>query len=121
MRFNAHASFTGSYEYKQSILCKNDNSQTDPETLDPKLLNNTSINETGSRGSLAWPGRQTHNLSTDVKSGVKRAKRPLPEVAGSNPAPLTEQASVRANGTKSRPHHIEKQNARAENRIEGSQ
>jgi hypothetical protein len=35
------------------------------------------------RGSLAWLGRQTHNLET------KRANRPLPEVAGSNPVPGT--------------------------------
>ena len=41
------------------------------------------------RGSLAWLGRQTHNLPTDEISGDKGAKRPLPEVAGSNPAPGT--------------------------------
>ena len=35
------------------------------------------------RGSLAWPGRQTHNLE------FARGKRPQPEVAGSNPAPGT--------------------------------
>ena len=35
------------------------------------------------RGSLAWLGRQTHNLESH------RAKRLNPEVAGSNPAPGT--------------------------------
>jgi hypothetical protein len=35
------------------------------------------------RGSLAWLGRQTHNLE------FARAKRPQPEVAGSNPVPGT--------------------------------
>jgi hypothetical protein len=36
-----------------------------------------------SRGSLAWLGRQTHNLER------KGTRRPNPEVAGSNPAPGT--------------------------------
>ena len=35
------------------------------------------------RGSLAWFGRQTHNLER------KGTRRPNPEVAGSNPAPGT--------------------------------
>jgi hypothetical protein len=35
------------------------------------------------RGSLAWLGRQTHNLER------KGTRRPNPEVAGSNPAPGT--------------------------------
>jgi hypothetical protein len=35
------------------------------------------------RGSLAWLGRQTHNLE------FARGKRLQPEVAGSNPAPGT--------------------------------
>jgi hypothetical protein len=71
-----------------------------PETIDPNLLNNRSFNETRSRGSLAWPGRQTHNLENN-KRGNEGAR--CPEVAGSNPAPLTEQASARANGTKQSP------------------
>jgi hypothetical protein len=37
------------------------------------------------RGSLAWLGRQTHNLE------FARGKRLQPEVAGSNPAPGTKQ------------------------------
>jgi hypothetical protein len=35
------------------------------------------------RGSLAWLGRQTHNLE------IKGLKRSIPEVAGSNPVPGT--------------------------------
>jgi hypothetical protein len=35
------------------------------------------------RGSLAWLGRQTHNLE------IKGAKRLIPEVTGSNPVPGT--------------------------------
>ena len=45
------------------------------------------------RGSLAWPGRQTHNLE------FEGAMRLEPEVAGSNPAPQAELASVWTNGT----------------------
>jgi hypothetical protein len=45
------------------------------------------------RGSLAWLGRQTHNLD-DGKIQMRnlefaRGKRLQPEVAGSNPAPGT--------------------------------
>jgi hypothetical protein len=43
---------------------------------------------------------QTHNLENN-KRGNEGAR--CPEVAGSNPAPLTEQASARANGTKQSP------------------
>ena len=35
------------------------------------------------RGSLAWLGRQTHNLE------IQGLKRSIPEVAGSNPVPGT--------------------------------
>jgi hypothetical protein len=46
-----------------------------------------------SRGSLAWLGRQTHNLAKDTNQmrnlETNGAKRPMPEVAGSNPAPGT--------------------------------
>ena len=45
------------------------------------------------RGSLAWLGRQTHNHGVtaihDEISGDKGAKRSIPEVAGSNPVPGT--------------------------------
>ena len=41
------------------------------------------FNQMESRGSLAWLGRQTHNLE---RQGTRR---PIPEVAGSNPAPGT--------------------------------
>ena len=40
------------------------------------------------RGSLAWLGRQTHNLER------KGTRRPNPEVAGSNPAPGTNMRTV---------------------------
>ena len=55
------------------------------------------------RGSLAWLGRQTHNLGKNTiqmrNLEISGAKRSIPEVAGSNPAPQTELASVWANGT----------------------
>jgi hypothetical protein len=45
------------------------------------------------RGSLAWLGRQTHNLADNQNQmrnlETNGAKRPMPEVAGSNPAPGT--------------------------------
>jgi hypothetical protein len=45
------------------------------------------------RGSLAWLGRQTHNLvnATQMRNleTINGAKRQLPEVAGSNPVPGT--------------------------------
>jgi hypothetical protein len=45
------------------------------------------------RGSLAWLGRQTHNLAIDINQmrnlETNGANRPMPEVAGSNPAPGT--------------------------------
>jgi hypothetical protein len=45
------------------------------------------------RGSLAWLGRQTHNLGSTTKmrhlETINGAKRLLPEVAGSNPVPGT--------------------------------
>ena len=52
--------------------------------IDQKLQANSSEleNKLG-RGSLAWFGRQTHNLER------KGTRRPNPEVAGSNPAPGT--------------------------------
>ena len=40
-----------------------------------------------SRGSLAWFGRQTHNLECVLQKG------PRPEVASSNPAPGTNETS----------------------------
>ncbi len=52
--------------------------------IDQKLQANSSeLQNRRCRGSLAWPGRQTHNLE------FARGKRPQPEVAGSNPAPGT--------------------------------
>jgi hypothetical protein len=52
--------------------------------IDQKLqANSTKLENTRCRGSLAWLGRQTHNLE------FARGKRPQPEVAGSNPAPGT--------------------------------
>ena len=48
-----------------------------------KDSNQTLNKERSSRGSLAWFGRQTHNLES-VKGAIVR-----PEVAGSNPAPGT--------------------------------
>ena len=39
----------------------------DPANIDPKILNNSSSNETRSRGSLAWLGRQTHNLLLNIE------------------------------------------------------
>jgi hypothetical protein len=63
LRFEYHKQ---SLEYIKSILDTSKELKTidpiDPITIDPKLLNNGSFNETRSRGSLAWPGRQTHNL-----------------------------------------------------------
>jgi hypothetical protein len=42
------------------------------------------------RGSLAWLGRQTHNLAKQMRNlETNGANRPMPEVAGSNPAPGT--------------------------------
>jgi hypothetical protein len=41
-----------------------------------------------SRGSLAWFGRQTHNLESVLEKG------PRPEVASSNPAPGTTEISM---------------------------
>ena len=45
------------------------------------------------RGSLAWLGRQTHNLGKQANQmrnlEISGAKRSIPEVAGSNPAPGT--------------------------------
>ena len=52
--------------------------------IDLELLNKGLLNEFSSRGSLAWPGRQTHNLEN--KKGQHAYG---PEVAGSNPAPGT--------------------------------
>ena len=52
--------------------------------IDQKLQANSSEPQNmRCRGSLAWLGRQTHNLESH------RAKRLNPEVAGSNPAPGT--------------------------------
>jgi hypothetical protein len=34
----------------------------DQKNIDPKLLKNSFVNESEGRGSLAWLGRQTHNL-----------------------------------------------------------
>jgi hypothetical protein len=55
------------------------------------------------RGSLAWLGRQTHNLDKGTNQmrnlEISGAKRSIPEVAGSNPAPEAELTSVSANGT----------------------
>ena len=93
-RFEYHKQ---SFQYVQRFLNQKP-SAIDPidlKTIDPKLLNNSSFNEFSSRGSLAWPGRQTHNLEN--KKGQHAYG---PEVAGSNPAPLVEHASIRANGTK---------------------
>jgi hypothetical protein len=54
--------------------------------IDQKLQANSSkLENMRCRGSLAWLGRQTHNLE------FARGKRPQPEVAGSNPAPGTTQ------------------------------
>jgi hypothetical protein len=44
---------------------------------------------------------QTHNLQTMRNLEMLGAKRPTPEVAGSNPAPRIELTSIRANGTNS--------------------
>jgi hypothetical protein len=41
------------------------------------------------RGSLAWFGRQTHNQISMRNLELEGAKRSIPEVAGSNPAPGT--------------------------------
>ena len=59
-----------------------------------KLQANSSEHENKlGRGSLAWFGRQTHNLAKDTNQmrnlETNGAKRPMPEVAGSNPAPGT--------------------------------
>jgi hypothetical protein len=54
-----------------------------PLTLRSQLSSEPQSNSC--RGSLAWLGRQTHNLE------FARGKRPQPEVAGSNPAPGTTQ------------------------------
>jgi hypothetical protein len=52
--------------------------------IDLKLQADSSeLENEPSRGSLAWLGRQTHNLER------KGTRRPNPEVAGSNPAPGT--------------------------------
>jgi hypothetical protein len=52
--------------------------------IETQVVAVTSRRENGlCRGSLAWLGRQTHNLES------KGTRRPNPEVAGSNPAPGT--------------------------------
>jgi hypothetical protein len=60
--------------------------ELDQKTIDPEK-SNSSLEPQNKycRGSLAWLGRQTHNLE------FARGKRPQPEVAGSNPAPGTTQ------------------------------
>ena len=77
-----------SYQYMQRILSSDNLSPIDPidPKIDPKLLNNSSFNENRSRGSLAWPGRQTHNLENN-----KRAKKGRPV--------------SRSRGLESRPRH----------------
>ena len=58
--------------------------ELDQNAIDPKKPNSSSDQSNQScRGSLAWLGRQTHNLER------KGTRRPNPEVAGSNPAPGT--------------------------------
>ena len=55
-----------------------------PSTLSKNSLIMASLMKNNSRGSLAWFGRQTHNLEN--KTGQSPS---CPEVAGSNPAPGT--------------------------------
>ena len=55
----------------------------DQESIDLNLNKIGSFNQTNGRGSLAWLGRQTHNLENNG------ANAHGPEVAGSNPAPGT--------------------------------
>ena len=43
---------------------------TDQTNIDPNLLNLGSFNENHSRGSLAWFGRQTHNLESVYIRGL---------------------------------------------------
>ena len=58
--------------------------QTTEKSENPRsILINENSQELNSRGSLAWFGRQTHNLECVRKKG------PRPEVASSNPAPGT--------------------------------
>jgi hypothetical protein len=42
----------------------------DQKTIDPKLFNYRSFNESNGRGSLAWFGRQTHNLENSKRKGA---------------------------------------------------
>jgi hypothetical protein len=68
MRFSAHRpTLTLSVVWNlKSVLDTSGNMRKidpiDQKTIDPKLLNNGLSNEIRGRGSLAWPGRQTHNL-----------------------------------------------------------
>ena len=78
--------------------------ELDQNIIDPKKSKSRSELENSlCRGSLAWLGRQTHNLAKDTNQirnlETNGANRPMPEVAGSNPAPRIEFMSVRANGT----------------------
>ena len=55
-----------------------------PEETPKSISPRNKMDET-SRGSLAWFGRQTHNLESTLGSDLYAR----PEVAGSNPAPGT--------------------------------
>jgi hypothetical protein len=66
--------------------------ELDQKTIDPEKSNSSSEPQSNScRGSLAWLGRQTHNQISMRNLEIKGAKRSIPEVAGSNPAPGTTQ------------------------------
>jgi hypothetical protein len=103
LRFEYHRQ---SFLYVQGILSKDDASPIDPidPNIDPKLLKNSSINESTSRGSLAWPGRQTHNLENNKRGtrapSVQKSRARIPPhwrstLPPGRTAPISESATRR--------------------------